>query len=87
MWKKTEHEFIPVPIAVVTLSDSRTEENDTSSEVLVERLTGTGHALAGKPIAPDNIYRLREVLSHWIADPGGNAADTVSSLALLERAR
>ena len=65
----TERELVPVNVAIMTVSDSRTEENDTSGAALVERLTGAGHTLADKVIVPDNVYSIREVMSRWIADP------------------
>jgi molybdenum cofactor biosynthesis protein B len=60
--------FIPLNIAVLTVSDSRTEQTDKSGPVLVERLTTAGHRLTEKAIEPDNIYRLRATVSRWIAD-------------------
>lgn len=65
----TERAFIPLDIAVLTVSDTRTEDNDTSGQTLAERLTGAGHRLAAKRIVPDDIYRIRAVVSEWIADP------------------
>lgn len=56
-------------IAVLTISDSRTLENDTSGQFLVEALQDAGHALADRHILPDDIYQLRAQLSVWIADP------------------
>jgi molybdenum cofactor biosynthesis protein B len=70
----SERELIPVNIAVMTVSDSRTEETDTSGKVLVERLTQAGHRLAEKCIVADDIYKLREVVSRWIA------ADTINAI-------
>ena len=61
--------FIPLRIAVMTVSDSRTEENDTSGKTLVDKLTAAGHQLAEKRIVPDDIYDMRAVVSGWIADP------------------
>lgn len=60
--------FIPLNIAVLTISDSRTEDNDTSGNTLVERLTEAGHRLAEKRIVPDDIYQIRALVSGWIAD-------------------
>ncbi len=65
----TEKTFIPLRISVLTTSDSRTENNDTSGKVLVQRLLDAGHELHEKRIVPDDIYRIREVLSRWIAEP------------------
>ncbi len=62
--------FKPLNIAVLTVSDTRTEENDTSGKALVERLSAAGHQLADKQIVPDDIYQLRAVVSGWIADAG-----------------
>jgi len=61
--------FVPLDIAVLTVSDSRTEDNDTSGKTLVERIESAGHRLAEKSIVPDNIYYIRAIVSRWIADP------------------
>ena len=61
-------EFVPVPIAVMTASDSRTEADDKSGKLLVERLTGAGHRIVEKVIVPDDIFQIRSVVSRWIAD-------------------
>lgn len=65
--------FIPLNIAVLTVSDTRTEENDTSGQALVERLTSAGHNLADKAIVIDDVYQLRAQVSKWIADDNINA--------------
>lgn len=61
--------FVPVGIAVLTVSDSRGIELDGSGRVLIERLSAAGHRLAGRAILPDDIYRIRAQVSGWIADP------------------
>lgn len=66
---KPERAFIPLSIAVLTVSDTRTEDNDLSGKTLVERLAEAGHRAADKRIVPDDIYRIRAVVSAWIADP------------------
>jgi len=63
-----EREFIPLNIAVLTISDSREETNDKSGSSLVKFLTESGHRLAEKSIVPDDKYRIREVISRWIVD-------------------
>ncbi|MBT5230836.1 MAG: molybdenum cofactor biosynthesis protein B [Methylococcales bacterium] len=60
--------FKALNIAVLTLSDTRTEENDTSGQLLVERLQTAGHHLADKKIVTDDVYKIRAVMSQWIAD-------------------
>jgi len=62
-------EFKPLRVAVLTVSDTRTEATDKSGAVLVERLRTTGHVLAAKAVVRDDIYAIRAVVSGWIADP------------------
>jgi len=64
-----ERSFIPLPIAVLTISDSRTEADDRSGNLLVQRLSDGGHRLFERRIVPDDVYRIRAVVSAWIADP------------------
>ncbi len=63
-------EFIPLDIAVLTVSDSRDESSDKSGPLLVQMLTEAGHRLREKSIVPDDKYRIREVVSRWIVDEG-----------------
>ena len=55
----------PVRIAVLTISDTRDEDSDTSGAVLVERLTGAGHQLAGKGIVRDDVAEIRARVLAW----------------------
>ena len=64
-----ERTFLPLSIAVLTISDSRTEATDKSGAALADRLTQAGHRLAEKCIVPDDVYRIRAEVSRWIADP------------------
>lgn len=59
--------FIPLSIAVLTVSDSRNEETDKSGQLLVMRLEQAGHRLCEKALVPDDKYRIRAVVSRWIA--------------------
>lgn len=59
--------FMPLNIAVLTISDSRTEKDDKSGQLLVNKLQQAGHRLADKKIVPDNIYQIRAVVARWIA--------------------
>ena len=61
-------DFLPLNIAVLTASDTRTLEEDTSGQLLSDRLTEAGHHLAEREIVPDNIYLIRALVSQWIAD-------------------
>ncbi|MDV6319206.1 molybdenum cofactor biosynthesis protein B [Chromohalobacter sp. HP20-39] len=60
--------FVPLKIAVLTVSDTRTEETDRSGNALVERLKRDGHELADKRIVVDDVYRIRALVAQWIAD-------------------
>ena len=60
--------FVPVRMAVVTVSDSRTAENDTSGDVLVARLTDAGHKLAHRSIVTDDSAAIEALLNTLIAD-------------------
>jgi molybdopterin adenylyltransferase len=67
-----EKKFIPLSIAVLVISDTRTEADDVSGKVLIDCISGTGHKLFGKTIAPDNIYQIRSIVSNWIAEENVN---------------
>lgn len=60
-------EFIPVNVAVLTVSDTRTEDTDTSGQLLAESLQDAGHTLADKKISLDDVYQIRATVSAWIA--------------------
>ena len=80
-----KRDFIPVNVAVMTVSDSRTEDEDTSGRALVERIEHAGHRLAEKVIVPDNVYRMREVFSRWIANPNVQAVLSTGGTGLTGR--
>jgi len=80
-----EREFKPLSIAVMTVSDTRTDATDKSGDTLVKLLTEAGHALAEKRIVPDDIYRIRALASQWIADPGINAVITTGGTGITGR--
>jgi molybdenum cofactor biosynthesis protein B len=61
-------EFRPLTLCVLTVSDTRTAENDTSGDYLVAALTDAGHALHERSVVKDNKYRIRALVAGWIAD-------------------
>lgn len=61
-------ELVPLGMAVLTVSDTRTPANDTSGDQLVQRLEEAGHRLLDRAIVRDDIYQLRAQVSAWIAD-------------------
>ena len=56
-------------VAVLTVSDTRTQETDTSGAFLEEALREAGHDIADRQIVIDDVYQLRAIVSQWIADP------------------
>ncbi len=62
-------QFIPVRIAILTVSDTRGLEDDRSGDTLVQRLTDAGHMLADRAIVKDERAQIAERLRGWIADP------------------
>lgn len=64
--------FKPVSIAVLTVSDTRNDEQDKSGHLLVNRLQEAGHKLADKTIVKDDIYAIRAIVSQWIFDEDVN---------------
>ena len=56
-------------VAVLTVSDTRTQETDTSGAFLEEALVAAGHIVADRQIVIDDVYQLRAIVSQWIADP------------------
>lgn len=64
-----ESGFIPLNIAVLTVSDTRTEETDKSGKVLQQGAEEAGHRVVEKLIVKDDVYQMRAVFSRWIADP------------------
>lgn len=62
-------EFTVMNVAVLTVSDTRTAETDTSGQYLADQVETLGHQLIAKKIAIDDVYLLRSQVSQWIADP------------------
>lgn len=62
-------EFLPLNIAVMTISDTRDETTDTSGGLLIERLTTAGHNLAGRAIVKDEVTEIQAQARTWIEDP------------------
>ncbi len=64
-----ERPFIPVGIAVLTVSDSRTLETDTSGAYLATRIEEAGHRLCDRQIVPDDVQKIRDQVVQWSKDP------------------
>ena len=69
-------QFVPLKIAVLTVSDTRAPADDKSGAALAERIEKAGHAVAGRAIVTDDVEQIRAQVRQWIADP---AIDVVIS--------
>jgi len=81
----SDRDFVPLRIAVLTVSDSRTEETDKSGTLLGARLEEAGHLLAERQIVRDDRYAIRAVVSAWIADDEVDAVITTGGTGLTGR--
>jgi molybdopterin adenylyltransferase len=80
-----ERTFKPITIALLTVSDTRTLENDTSGNILAERIAGAGHTLAARAIVKDDADALVAVLNGWIDDAGIDCIVTTGGTGLTGR--
>ena len=69
MSKKAERAFIPVNVAVLTVSDTRTFDDDTSGDILAERVATAGHNLSDRVIINDDAMAIAERVRAWIDNP------------------
>lgn len=77
--------FHPLKIAVLTISDTRTVETDTSGELLASRLVGAGHELAARAIVKDDVQAIRYQVWKWIEDPGVEIVISTGGTGFTER--
>ena len=78
-------QFVPLNIAVLTVSDTRTLADDKSGATLAERLTAAGHLLAAREIIVDDIDAIRVIIKRWIADVGVDAIITTGGTGFTGR--
>ncbi len=80
-----ERTFKPINIALLTISDTRGPEDDTSGDILAERIRTAGHKLAARAIVTDDVARLTSRLNDWIDDKGIDAIVTTGGTGLTGR--
>ncbi|MEO1241932.1 MAG: molybdenum cofactor biosynthesis protein B [Pseudomonadota bacterium] len=78
-------EFKPVRIAVLTVSDTRTRETDTSGDVLEDRIKSAGHEIAGREIVRDDPEEIQSIVSGWIDDEDVDVVITTGGTGLTGR--
>ena len=80
-----ERTFRPINIALLTISDTRGPENDTSGDILAERIKTAGHKLTGRAIEKDDVGKIVSRLNNWIDDPAIDAIVTTGGTGLTGR--
>ena len=78
-------QFIPLNIAVLTISDTRSLADDKSGATLAERIVAAGHKLAAREIIVDDVDAIRVIVKRWIADPGVDAIITTGGTGFTGR--
>jgi len=80
----TARQLKPVKVAVLTISDTRDEESDTSGNLLADRVTGAGHELVARGIVKDDVEQIRAQVLKWVAD-GAEAIVTTGGTGITGR--
>lgn len=80
-----DHPFIPLNIAVLTVSDTRSFDTDSSGDALVALLEADGHRLADRKLCRDDVYAMRAIVSAWIADPQVHVVLTTGGTGMTAR--
>src|ERR1700738_4470533 len=78
-------QFIPLNIAVLTISDTRSLADDKSGTTLSERIVAAGHKLAAREIIVDDVEAIRGIIKKWIADPGVDVVITTGGTGFTGR--
>ena len=81
----TDRNFIPLNIAILVVSDSRTDADDVSGRTLADRAIEAGHQVIEKKIVPDDIYQIRAAVSAWIAADEVNVVITTGGTGVTGR--
>src|SRR3546814_919912 len=81
----TSRTFKPISIAVLTVSDTRTMADDTSGDILAERIKAAGHNLATRALERDDVAVIASKLNTWVDDPGIDAIVTTGGTGLTGR--
>lgn len=82
---KPELPFKPVRVAILTVSDTRDEASDTSGQLLIDRVKGAGHDLAGRAVVRDDIEKIRQTVRDWVASGQVDAVVSTGGTGLTGR--
>src|SRR5437660_5830849 len=81
----TDRAFQALRLAVLTISDSRDASNDTSGDLLAERIRAAGHELKARALVRDDKARIQQQAKQWIEDPGIDVIITTGGTGLTGR--
>ncbi len=81
----SHRDFVPLALAILTVSDTRTQADDRSGNTLCELAEASGHRVVAREIVVDDRYSIRATVSRWIADPGVQAVITTGGTGFTER--
>lgn len=82
---KTPRPFLPLNVAVLTLSDSRTRENDTSGDLIEEKLKTAGHKVVARTIVREDLDKLRGQFEAWVKDAGIDVIISTGGTGMTQR--
>jgi len=82
---KASRSFVPLNVAVLTLSDTRTADNDTSGDLIAKSLQDAGHHVAGRAIVREDIEKLQNQFEAWINDPAIDVVISTGGTGMTQR--
>ncbi len=82
---KNPRPFVPLNVAVLTLSDTRTRDNDSSGDLIEEKLKAAGHRLAARAIVREDLDKLRAQFQQWVEDPGIDVIISTGGTGMTQR--
>jgi molybdenum cofactor biosynthesis protein B len=82
---KTPRPFLPLNVAVLTLSDTRTRETDTSGDLIEAKLKTAGHQVVARAIVREDLEKLREQFRQWVDDPGIDVIISTGGTGMTQR--
>ncbi|MHB1950543.1 MAG: molybdenum cofactor biosynthesis protein B [Acidiferrobacteraceae bacterium] len=82
---RSSSSFLPLSAAILTVSDTRTRDNDTSGDTIEEHLAGAGHRVADRRICRDDASAIQKQVKHWVDDPGIDVVIVTGGTGLTQR--
>jgi molybdenum cofactor biosynthesis protein B len=83
--QKTPRPFVPLSVAVLTLSDTRTPDNDTSGDLIADKLKSAGHKVVARAIVREDVDKLHAQFRQWVDDPGIDVVISTGGTGMTQR--